>query len=633
MNVSTGDDRTETLAQRAEEEMNRLPEDSSVPDSVMWVNWEVPAPESVPSAVPDAPSESGTEDASLPTEVKPLESAEVQPKAYSWQQVERGRYWNRILTADPDTIPQDIQTAAGADDASRSAEDREYRLLQTVNRSWVADYLEIPKEEIKADWAGVRSALADKLGVGSDEQEVFTALSLRAQEAPQRELARAAYENEYLRTLTGEEAEAEVADETPTLAEIRAVARAAAEDARERSLQHADALELVMQTFSRLERGPVEQARAVWNSPQFLEAIDELAEMGEDERAVLYRVMQAEWKKRGYHPRPESLPVAMLHQMVRGGINMSYHIGQAVGNAAVAQLSRLGDSLGLDSLSDFSKKQDKRLRVVEELRRVAQQEVMPIRLEEDASFAEELMVDTAGALPGAVMAFSGVPGISLLAASSAGASVADARHRSPESDQKLQTAAGCLAGAAQAAIFRGMSGLGQRLISRTLNQFAGSVGQGVRRYALSALKSGAWFTQENVNLLLAGKAAQLAEMGLQELASGADDTASNIDWKSYGENALDLETNIREAAMNLPFVLIAGGKAALHHFRSPRAVLGEDGCRLDDWGVEPAMKERILNAPTPQQQSELLREALRGSKRWAGVGFLSDVAARSLRLL
>ncbi len=616
--------------------------DSRLPDSVLWVNWEIPQTPQPANILPDTPEqmsgESEEDITPLPTEVKPLAVSAVPPAAMSWQQAERGQYWKRILTADPDTIPQDIRAAAGAADESRSPEEREYHLLRTVNRSWAADNLGYSREAVSADWGKIRGELADSLGVAGNEQEVFTSLSMQAQEAPRRELARSVYEKEYLRVLEDADspqpdtAEELSRDDVARVEEIRRMARAAAEADREECLQHADALQHVVQTFSQMERGPVQQVRALWNSPQFLQSIDELSELSQEKRAVLYRVMQAEWKKSGHTPQPEALPVAMLHSMVRGGVNMSLNIGQAIGNAAVAQLGQLGESLGAESLSRFSEWQDKRLRVLEELRRVVQQEVIPIRPGEDASFAEELLVDMSAAVPGVAMAFAGVPGVSVLAASSAGASVADARQRAPEGSQKLQTAAGCLAGAAQAAIFKGMSGLGQRLISRTISRFADSVGQGAKKYALAALQSGAQFTQETVNMLLAGKAAQAAELGLQELASRADETASNIDWAAYGDNLTDVETNIREAAMNLPFVLIAGGKAALHHFRSPRAVLGE-GHRLDDWGVDPAMKERVMQAPTLPQQSELLREALRSSKRWSGAGFLSDVAAKSLRLL
>lgn len=639
MNAITATEEKETVL-TAPQNKHAQQTESPLPDTVLWVNWEIPNSPAPAGIRPDMPEQvsQGDKPETPPTKVSPPPAADAQQPTVSRHQSERGKYWSRILTADPDTIPQDIRAAAGAGDETQSPEEREYRLLRTINRSWAADNLGYSREQVSADWGRIRGELADRLGVAGNEQEVFTSLSLRAQEAPQRELARSAYEREYLRVLEGREpAQPDAGSERSRhddarMEEIRRMARAAAEADREECMQHADALQHVVQTFSQMERGPVQQVRAVWNSPRFLQAIDELAEMPAQKRAVLYRVVQAEWKKNGYTPLPEPLPVAMLHRMVRSGVNMSLDMGQALGNAAVAQLGQLGESLGVQSLSRFSERQDKRLQMLEELRRVAQQEVIPIQTGEDASFAEELLVDMAGAVPGVAMAFAGVPGVSLLAASSAGASVADARQRAPEGSQRLQTAAGCLAGATQAAIYRGMSGLGQRLISRTINRFAGSVGQGVRKYTLAALQGGARFTQESVNLLLAGKAAQAAEMGLQELAARADETASNIDWAAYGDNLLDVETNIREAAMNLPFVLIAGGKAALYHFRSPRAVLG-DGHRLDDWGVDPAMKARVMDAPNLQLQSELLREALRSSKRWSGAGFLSDVAAKSLRLL
>lgn len=639
MNAITAMNEKETVL-RAPQDNDIEETKSPLPDSVLWVNWEIPQTPRPANILPDTPErESGAAEAeALPTEVKPLEVSAAPPATMSWHQAERAQYWNRILTADPDTIPQDIRTAAGAEDESQPPEEREYHLLRTVNRSWAADHLGYSREAVSADWGKIRDELADNLGVAGNEQEVFTSLSLQAQEAPRRELARSVYEKEYLRVLENADSPQPVEteelsrDDASRLEEIRRMARAAAEADREECLQHADALQHVVQTFSQMERGPVQQARALWNSPQFLQSIDELSELSQEKRALLYRVVQAEWKKNGFAPQPEALPVAMLHSLVRGGVNMSLNIGQAIGNAAVAQLGQLGESLGAESLSRFSERQDKRLRVLEELRRVVQQEVIPVHLGEDASFAEELLVDMSGAVPGVALAFAGVPGVSVLAASSAGASVADARQRAPEGSQKLQTAAGCLAGAAQAAIFKGMSGLGQRLISRTINRFADSVGQGMKKYALAALQSGAQFTQETVNMLLAGKAAQAAELGLQELAARADETASNIDWTAFGDNLTDVETNIREAAMNLPFVLIAGGKAALHHFRSPSAVLG-DGHRLDDWGVTPEMKERVMQAPTLQQQNELLREALRNSKRWSGAGFLSEVAAKSLRLL
>lgn len=604
------------------------------------MDWQQPEPAAQttlreqPATRPEPPAEQENE--ALPTEVAPLAPAPA--PAPTWGDVERRQHWDRILTADPETIPADIQKAAVGADAAATQEEREYRLLNTVNRSWVADTLQLSREKVSAAWADIRADLAHRLGVNDDEREIFTELSLRHQDAPLREQARRTFEQEYTRCLEGRsetDAGPDAALASPQndrLREIRNMARMTAENDREESLRHAESLELLMHTFARLERGPVEQARALWDSPEVLEALDELAAMGQEKRARLYRVMQAEWRRNAPEPQTESLPVTMLHSMVRSSVNHGLEMAQGLGNVAVAQIEQLGRYLGSESLQNFADRQDERLRVWEELRRVAQQEVFPLNLRRDASFAEELLVDAAGAVPGVGLAFAGIPGISALAVSSAGASVSEARQKAPEGDQRLQTAAGCLAGAAQAAIFKGMSRLGQRLMGRMFSEFSGKTGSGIGKYALSALKSAAWFTHENINLLLAGKLAQLSEMGLQELAAQADDTASHIDWKRYGDNLTDIETNIREAARNLPFILIAGGRAALHHFRSPRSVIG-DGTLLDEWGVSPQQKERVMNCSDVQSCNKYLREALRSSKRWSGAGFLEEFAGRSLRLL
>ena len=83
---------------------------------------------------------------------------------------------------------------------------------------------------------------------------------------------------------------------------------------------------------------------------------------------------------------------------------------------------------------------------------------------------------------------------------------------------------------------------------------------------------------------------------MQELAAKVDRVASHIDWEQFGDNILDVETNIREAAMNLPYVLIAAGRAALHHFRNPDAILDNEAA-LQHWGVDDAARQRILEQP------------------------------------
>ena len=68
---------------------------------------------------------------------------------------------------------------------------------------------------------------------------------------------------------------------------------------------------------------------------------------------------------------------------------------------------------------------------------------------------------------------------------------------------------------------------------------------------------------------------------------------------AFGDNFTDIEANMREAAMNLPFVLIAAGRAALHHFRSPSALL-DNGELLAEWGVNEPTRKRILEEPDIQ---------------------------------
>ena len=116
-----------------------------------------------------------------------------------------------------------------------------------------------------------------------------------------------------------------------------------------------------------------------------------------------------------------------------------------------------------------------------------------------------------------------------------------------------------------------------------------------------------------------------------ELAARVDKVASNIDWESFGNNITDIETNMREAAMNLPFILIAAGRAALHHFRNPGHIL-ESGDMLASWGIDEAARKRLLEEPDVYKQNDMLMRLLRGSKRWSGGGALEEFA-RSLRLL
>lgn len=310
---------------------------------------------------------------------------------------------------------------------------------------------------------------------------------------------------------------------------------------------------------------------------------------------------------------------------------MGMDVGQALGNMGTAFLSQLGKMADSDTLKEFAAGSDKRLRVLEELRRVAQNEVFPIKLPEDSELADQLLVDFAGAVPGAALAFCGGAGFAGLALSSAGASMAEARQRAPEGSQELQTAAGIIGGSMQAGIYMLMSRVGQNLLGHSINEFVRAGGTGLRGYSIASLNSLRNVTAETLKLHMAGKAATVTDMATQEAAAQIHGTASNIDWKTYGENLTDIETNLREAAVHLPFILIAAGRAGLHYFRSRHAVLGK-GYYLDDWGVDAATREKIMNAPNLHLQNKWLREALQSSRRWSGPEAMAHIM-RSMRLL
>lgn len=537
-------------------------------------------------------------------------------------------YWQRVLTGEAASIPAEVQQRAGAADATLSGEEREYRLLSTVNRSWAADFSGRPRARVAAEWPVLRQRLAQRLGSGDSEPELFASLSQVAQDEPRRRQARALYTRAYERALDGAEAEPEA--QTP---ESRVAALGYAEGARERKrlLPMADRVAQAMAAVEGVEGGKVtDMFRFYSRVPDLMDVVDTLAETDPQQRALLYRVAMTRLPEGRRGRGSSALLPTMWAAAQRGATNLNWGLLQGVGHTAAATLDQAGRSLDAPSLSRAAEGTDARLQVFEELRRRAQGEAYPVRLAPDASLAEQMMVDAAEATPGAALAFCGGAGFGLLSLSGMGEAVAAARERAPEGDRRLQTAAGVLGAAVQAGIFCSMSRVGGQMLNRSLGEFARA--HGAKGYSLAALKSAGALTAENVKLLMASKAGQTADLGLQELAAQLSDTASNIDWQSYGKTMVDVEQNMREAARLLPFVLIGSGRVALRHFRHPQAILGARGEALDEWGVGEAEQQRILAEPDINRRDRMLYEAIHSSKRWSGAGFLAE-ALRALKLL
>ncbi len=551
---------------------------------------------------------------------------------------ERRRYWRRILTGSADTIPDAVRARAGQQETGLDEEQREYRLLGTINRSWAADHLGMERELVRADWPRLRAELAGRYKVADDEQELFTALSVEAQDAPRREYAERLYESQYRAALLGREAPAlnpVAGEEVPP-----ACARELAEEARRRGLSQrqqylplAQELATGLRVFAALEQDAVSAPGVLLNAPELASAVDALAQLDEPRRRIVYAMAQREYQDA--HPQGDASFYRTLRRAAgRGATGLGIGAGQALTHATVASLNALGSMLGDErgnALRDKAQALDLRSRIVEETRLLLQEEVQPLDVKAEAGLAGQLLVDAAAGTPTAIAACCGGAGFASLSLSGMGEAVAAARARAPEGSQWLQYLAGVVGGGIQAGIYSGMSRVGGQMLANAIGRFARASGTGAGGYALSGLGVLGAMGLEQAKLLFAGKAAGAAGLGAQELAARLEKTASNIDWKAYGDNALDVESNLREAAMTLPFILIATGKVGLHHFRSRHAVLG-DGHALQQWGIDETTRDAIMNEPDITRQSTMLREALRNSRRWSAPGFLAE-AARALRLL
>ena len=558
----------------------------------------------------------------------PLESLPAVEKTDTGREWEKQRHWDQLLTGDPATVPLVYRQKAGAADESRPQEENQYRLMRNINRSWVVDHRQLEREQVKASWPALRQDMARMLGVRDSEPEVYTALSLQHKEKPLRTNIRNLYEQHYRAALSGEPLPQPENEETYAFC---ADAQEQGVRTRQRHLPLAEQLSKGWSAIKAFETKLFSLPEVVSGSPSLLAAVDSLADMDETERARVYAVARSLASTKALESEPEHLGEAMLHSVRRGVSDLGHSLIQGIGHMASAVTTAAAETADSDMLRRAGEAVDKRLQVLHEMRRVAQDEVFPIKLEEDSSFWEELAVDAAGATPGAALAFMGGAGFGTLALAGTGAAVAEARRRAPEGRQELQTAAGIVGGAVQAGIYMGMSRIGAQMLSRTIDSFAKAAHTGVKGYSLASLQALGTLTAENAKLLLAGKLAHGAELGMQELAARVDKVASHIDWESFGDNLTDIETNMREAAMNLPFILIAAGKASLHHFRNPADIL-DTGERLAEWGIDEPTRRRIINEPDIHVQNDLLREALLTSSRYAGSGAIMDFL-RSLRLL
>lgn len=550
-------------------------------------------------------------------------------------------YWQNILVGNPRFVPDVVRERAGANEEGLTREEQEYRICTTVNRSWYADHKNEPREKVLEEWPELRRSLAQELGVADNEREIYMALSARHDRSKVDDSINMAYSRSYQAALLGEPPP-DLQDIISPLAtdyheSIKTIAAYATTEARAERERHAALFTKLangMTVFTAIEDDFISAGQVLGASPDLLSAVDALANLPKVERQIVIALAVHESSKRrsnsANNVNNEALSSRMVRGIRRGSASLGMGVIQGISNLGISTLNNLGKDLGIDSMQATAKAWDKRMRVLREVRHATQQQVIPLTTPQTAPMAA-LLLHAAEATPAAIVACSGTSGFAALTAAGTGNSVAEARLRSPETPQEAHMAAGVISGAVQASIFMGVSRLGGNLLEKNINNFMKARGQGLNAFSWASLNSMAGISAESVKLLLAGKVAHAADLGLHELASQATGKASGIDWQQYGESITDVETNIREYASMLPFLLIGSGHLALRHFRSPENLLG-DGARLLEWGVPSEKVSQILNERNIAVKGEMLREAIAGSTMWSGPGFIIE-AVKALRLL
>lgn len=600
----------------------------SLPTTVKYVDWSAQLPHS-----PSMHDMEMQQAAAFSQQVEQEELPQPEPQEEPVPKLidAKADYWSRALTGNPDTVPQELRQQVGADEALLPQEEQDYELLSALNRSWYADYHELPREQVAGEWPQLRGALADELGVADSEEELFQALSQQHRDASQRAEAEKIYEEAYVAALHGDAAPAPAEDEHTWQDDLRRLASEKGAARREALKPMGEKLGRVLAFMQRFEDGTWGNPASLFaDVPMVSEVFDTMVDMDEGSRRELYEIARTMVPEEARTAETDTLLSGIWRSAKRGVSDVRYGLMQAAGNLTAASLQTASRLPHAEKAAKLSERVDRYMRLVEEMRRFAEEEVFPIHLSEDAGLAQELSLDVARATPAALASFCGGAGFALALGSGLGGQLADMRQESPKSDIELQTGAGMLAMGAQSALCHGLNRVGAKLFNRMMSRFAFSTG-GAKGYALRAVNYGAKAAGVGLDNLVNIHTGHLSDLSARELVAQLQGTASNVKWKEYGENWGTLEWNLREAARNLPYILIGSGRVALHHFRNPRAVVGEEP-QLAEWGIDEPTRRLVLNEPDVRRQGQMLYDALHNGKRWGGLGFLQE-AARSLRLL
>ena len=394
-------------------------------------------------------------------------------------------YWKKVLTGDPATVPAAVRRKAGVDTWDAPEDQRVYRLLSTVNKSWAADHLPRTREQISSAWPQQRAELTHKLGVRDNEHELFLALSEEEKDAPRKEAAREIYAKAYMAGLDGQDLpdpdmwRGKLSDEDAQNAlPLADMAYMEGQQKRDRMQGLAQRIANGLDAFAAIEEDAVSAPRVIMAAPDLIRAIDELADMDEEQQnTALYLAAGLVKQNKGYDT--PGLLARSIQAVRRGATGIAAGALQMVANTGIASLNKLGEQLESEGLRSTAADWDKRMRMFQKLKNMSQQELRPLVLPQETNRAASYLITAAEATPSAILSCCGGAGFTALTLGAVGESVAEARNRAPLASQELQLYAGLLGGTIQAGIYMNLNRVGGRLLEQAISRIGRVGGQGI----------------------------------------------------------------------------------------------------------------------------------------------------------
>ncbi len=567
-------------------------------------------------------------------ELKPQPTPALQPK----EKEKKENHWKQLMVGDVSLIPNYIRDQILGKTEILTEEEQDYRLYGALNRSWAADHMGLSRDAVQTEWPRYRANIAKQLNVSNADEDVYLALSEREKEKPIRKAGIKVYEAAYAAGLEGKTAydiEEHIRELSP---EYQQHARRLAEKAFEEGGGHRDNLLPLAQricdslkAFDTPLMGSI--PRLLLGSPQLVEVMQELSQFTREQRNVVFHVARSiAPPRKDTEENPFSTAAKAFN---RSKINMAGNAAQSIAQVAAGALHLLGmvDASQDSKIRKLSQSIDKYSIVFEELRRLAHNELHPLVPRESSGWAGQYLVDLAGALPDAITSFSQHAAMTILRdLNERGQRIMDIRMRAPEASPSLAVFAGSLGLSLRRVFENKISAVGGNKLAKSITRMLRNRGGGVKKFAMHSGKVANSLLFELVREMTAEKVGETVALGTEEAILYFSNVASHLNWREYGESLIDISTNMREAAVELPFILLGAGKVTLQDFSSPQSLLGRDGAALNRWGISDKERQDIMAEKDVDKQSEMLRKALCGSHRWGGMDFLRR-AGRALRLL